>query len=120
MTRGHLPPEEPPGGDSAQRFHSPGASPLRRALEQRSTPALLALRRAPRWVLPVVAVGLLLAGLAIPAGWAGGAALLVLALLLGWLAYLSWPSAGVPGRVLRGAALATLLALAALRLLGRY
>lgn len=120
MSRRDLPPEEPPGRDSAQRFHSPGASPLRRAVEQRSTPALLALRRAPRWVPPLAAVALLLAGLAPPAGRAGGGALLVLATLLGWLAYLSWPSAGVRGRVLRAAALATLLGLAALRLLGHY
>lgn len=79
---------------------------------------LIALRGAPRWLLPLVPVALLLAGLAVPSAW-GALALAVLLALLGWLAYLSWPSLGDGGRLLRGLALLVLAALTVLELLGR-
>lgn len=93
------------------------ASPKRRELEQRSAPLLGALIRAPRWLLPIVLVALLLAGLAAPP-ILGGAALLALVAVLTWLAFLSWPGISSRGRLLRAAAIALLLALALARLFG--
>lgn len=90
---------------------------MRAAVEQHSAPVLLRLRRAPRWLVPLVPVALLLAGLAGP-HIAGGCALVVLAGLLGWLGYLSWPSLGFAGRLLRLTVLLVLLGLAALRFAG--
>lgn len=107
------------GGQGQQGpFYTPGASPQRQAIERRSAPLLIALRGAPRWLLPLVPVALLLAGLAVPSAW-GALALAVLLALLGWLAYLSWPSLGDGGRLLRGLALLVLAALTVLELLGR-
>lgn len=114
--------ERQPGGsgrDREKRFYTPDASPLRRAVEQRSAPFVLLVRRMPRWLVPLVPVALLLAGLAAPSATLGSLALVVLAALLGWLAYLSWPTLTGPGRVLRSVALIALLGLAALRFLGR-
>jgi hypothetical protein len=53
-------------------------------------------------------------------GWVGAAAFLVLAALLGWLAYLSWPSTPLPGRLLRVGAVIVLLLLAAGHAFGRF
>jgi len=69
-------------------------------MEQRSATPLLWLHQLPRWLPPVLAVALLVAGLAV-AGWAGAAFLLVLAGVLGWLAAVSWPRLNAPGRALR-------------------
>lgn len=96
-----------------------GRTPRRRAVEDRSAPFLLRIRRAPRWLIPLVPVALLLAGLAAPAA-IGGPALLLLVLLLGWLAYLSWPHLGETGRLLRVAALVLLLGLSVSRLIGTF
>lgn len=100
------------------RFYTPDASPRRQAIERRSAPLLIALRGAPRWLLPLIPVALLLVGLAVPSAW-GALALAALLAVLGWLAYLSWPSLGDGGRLLRGLALLALLALTVLKLLGR-
>jgi hypothetical protein len=77
------------------------------------------LHQLPRWVLPLALVGLLIAGM-IGTGWVGAAALLVLAALLGWLAYLSWPSTPLPGRLLRIVGLVFLVLLAAGHIFGRF
>lgn len=91
----------------------------RRALEDRSVPLLMKVQRAPRWLAPLVAVTLLLVGLAAPA-IIGGPALLLLVLILGWLAYLSWPHLGETGRLLRVVAVVLLLGLGMARLLGSF
>jgi hypothetical protein len=44
----------------------------------------------------------------------------VLAVFLGWLAYLSWPSLDLSGRLLRLASLAVLLIFAAGHLVGQF
>lgn len=108
-----------PSGGHEERFYTPDASPFRRAVEQRSAPFLLVVRRAPRWLAPLVPVALLLIGLAASNATIGAMALLVLVLALGFLAYLSWPALSGSGRTLRSLALLVLLGLAALRLLGR-
>jgi hypothetical protein len=79
--------------------------PLRRTVERRSAPVLLWLSSRPRFLLPAVVAVLLVGGLAAPTaiGWV---LLLVLALLLTWLSYLSWPALDGRARALRAAMLA--------------
>jgi len=114
---------EPLSGDckEANVTHQPeaGARDLRRAIERRSATPLVFLHQLPRWVLPLALVVLLIAGM-IGTGLVGAAALLVLAALLGWLTYLSWPSTSPAGRVLRIAAFILLVLLAAGHGFGRF
>jgi hypothetical protein len=78
-------------------------------VENFSARPLVFLQQLPRW-LPLLAVlALLITGLAVP-GWIGAAALVLVAIFLGWLGYLSWPAIAVPGRLMRMAAVAILLA----------
>lgn len=80
---------------------------------------MLYLHGLPRFVLLAAVFALLVIGMA-GSGWVGAAGLLVLLAALGWFAYLNWPSLDVPGRLLRGAALAVLAAFAAGHLFGRF
>jgi hypothetical protein len=91
----------------------------RRAIERHSAAPLVYLHQLPRWVLPLALVALLIAGM-LGTGWVGAAALLVLAAVLGWLAYLSWPSTPPIGRLLRVAAFVLLITLAAGHILDRF
>jgi hypothetical protein len=93
----------PPG-----RPGTPGASDTRQAVERFSARPLVFLTQLPRWVLLLVVLGLLISGFAVP-GLIGAIALLLVAILLGWLAYLSWPSINASGRVLRVIALACMV-----------
>jgi hypothetical protein len=93
---------------------TPAASPGRQVLEQRSATSLLWLHQLPAWVPPILAVILLIGGLALK-GWAGGAALIGLALVLGWLAVISWPRLSAPGRLLRVVVIGGVLVLAVIR-----
>ena len=92
-------------------------SPLRRTVERRSAPVLLWLSSRPRVVLPVLVVGLLIAGLAAPPP-VGLPLLLVLALLLVWLTYLSWPVLDGGARAVRAAMLALIAVAAVQRVFG--
>lgn len=83
-------------------------------MERRSAAPLVFLRQLPAWLPPLVLAGLLLAGFAVR-GPAGGAALCVVAVFIGWLGYLSWPRLGAAGRAGRVAAVACVLALAVLQ-----
>jgi hypothetical protein len=58
------------------------------------------LRQMPAWAVPLLLAGLLVAGLALR-GWPGAALLGVLAVIIGWLGYLSWPVLPPSGRVMR-------------------
>jgi hypothetical protein len=100
----------PPGNT----LFTPDPSPARASLEHRSATPLLWLHQLPRWLLPVLAVGLLVIGLALP-GWGGAVALLAVAALLGWLAAASWPRLSAQGRLVRAAAVAVIVAIAVLR-----
>jgi hypothetical protein len=94
---------------------APPQSPsARRAGEQRSALPLLYLRHLPTWVVPVVLLALLVAGLALR-GWPGTVALCLVAGFLAWLAYLSWPALAGRGRLGRAAVVAALLAVAAIK-----
>ncbi len=102
-----------PPGDS---LLSQDASPARASIEQRSATPLLWLHQLPAWLLPVLAVVLLVTGLAV-GGWGGAIALCGLAGVLGWLAVLSWPRLSAQGRLLRLATVAAVLVVALLRAL---
>ncbi len=95
-----------------EQFFTPGADGLRLKVEQRSAAPLVFLFQLPRWIVPVILVVLLLAGFAVPSFWGGVAVLPVLG-FVGWLAYMSWPSLGARGRILRVALLTFLLLLIA-------
>ncbi len=107
--RGKPAPKLPPG----RPFLTPGGSARRHAVERRSAVFLLFLRGLPRLVPPLVALGVAAAGLAVP-GPVGAACLVVVAALLFWLAYLSWPAVPPAGRAVRvGAAVLVLVGAAA-------
>ena len=83
----------------------------RKAAERRSRVPLAYLRQLPPWTIPVLSVALLVAGLAIK-GPGGAAAIALLLVFLGWLAYVSWPRLDPAGRLLRVLILAGGVALA--------
>jgi hypothetical protein len=83
-------------------------------MERSSARPLVLLHQLPRWVVPILAAGLLVVGLTVP-GWGGAAALVLVAAFLGWLAALSWPALNANGRLLRLAAVAGVLVLAVIR-----
>jgi hypothetical protein len=89
---------------AAGRPGQPGASDTRQSVERFSARPLVFLTQLPRWVLLLIVLGLLISGFAVP-GLIGAAALLVVGILLGWLAYLSWPSLNTSGRAGRIVAL---------------
>jgi hypothetical protein len=91
-----------------------GATPAREDLEHRSATLLLWLHQLPAWLPPVLAAILLIAGLALP-GIGGAVALCGLAVILGWLAAVSWPRASAQGRLLRVLIICCVLAGAAYR-----
>lgn len=97
-----------PKGDN---LFTPGASPARQATERRSAKPLIFLHQLPTWVAPLVLVALLIAGLAVR-GPGGAIALCGVAVVLGWLASLSWPQLSAGGRLGRILAVAVVLAVA--------
>ncbi len=99
-----------------QRAAKP-AGPARAGVERRSRPLLMRLNALPRWLVLVVALAFVVAGLAVP-GIVGGLLLLVFAALLGWLLALSWPILGPLARAARVVLLTALLAYAVAKLLG--
>jgi len=100
----------PPGNS----LFTPDASPARASLEQRSATVLLWMHQLPAWLPPVLVVALLVIGLAV-SGWGGAIALAGLAVVLGWLAMLSWPRLSAHGRLLRLAAVTAVLVVAVVR-----
>jgi hypothetical protein len=98
-----------------ERFFTPGATGLRKSVEQRSAaPMAFLFTQVPRWVAPAVMVVLLLTGLVVT-NWLGGLAVLPVAAFIAWLAYLSWPSLGVGGKLLRVVMLTFLVLVVATR-----
>ncbi|HEV2087918.1 MAG TPA: DUF6703 family protein [Cryptosporangiaceae bacterium] len=94
-----------------ERSHVPS-----RRLGPRSAGLLAFLVRTPRGLLVAGLVLVLLTGLFAP-GLVGGAVLLLVAGLVGWLAWLSWPAAQLPARVGRLMLVAALVAVAVAKLL---
>jgi hypothetical protein len=91
---------------------TPSPSAARAAIERRSARPLLYLYQLPRWVPAVALVILLVAGLAVK-GPGGSVALCALAVVLGWLAAVSWPRLTAGGRAARLLVVAICLAYAA-------
>ena len=100
-----------PKGNS---LYTPGASPTRQAAERRSAKPLLYLHQLPTWIAPLVMVALLIAGLAVK-GPGGAVALCGVAVVLGWLAAISWPRLSANGKLGRILTIAVVLALAGLQ-----
>jgi hypothetical protein len=100
----------PPGNS----LYTPGASDARRSLERSSARPLVLLHQLPVWVVPLVLTALLVAGLAVP-GPAGAVALVLVAAFLGWLAAVSWPRLSPGARLLRVAAVASVLVIAGIQ-----
>ena len=88
--------------------YTPDASPARQAVERFSARPVVFLQHLPRWVPMLVALGLLISGFVV-AGPIGAVALLLVAIFLGWLAYLGWPRLNTSGRLLRVVALACMV-----------
>lgn len=99
-----------PAGES---FVTPSASSLRQRLESRSATVLVFMHRLPRWVPFVLMLGLLAAALLVK-GVLGAVFLVLLAVLLSWLAFLSWPNLGAGDRAFRVLAILVVLLGAAL------
>ena len=96
----------PAGGPA--RPATPDASGTRQAVERFSARPLVFLAQMPRWVVLVIVLGLLISGFAVP-GLIGAIALLLVAIFLGWLAYLSWPSINAQARAGRVVAVVCML-----------
>ena len=98
-------------------FLTPDATPFRRTVERRSAIVLVFLAKLPRAVPGLLALGLVAAGLLAPPV-AGGVLLLVVAALLGWLVYLSWPAVPAQGRAIRVVVIALVIGYALSRIAG--
>ena len=102
---------------AAQPVVAQPAPGTRGRVERASAPALLWLSAKPTFLLPVLTVALLVVGLASPAP-VGVPVLLLLALTVGWLSYVSWPAVLGVQRVLRVVTVGLLVAAALSRLAG--
>ena len=87
------------------------------AFQRFSAPLLVGLSGIPRWAFVIGLAATTFAGLAIE-GVVGGVLLLVVAVFLGWLAALGWPSYTLPARILRVAVVALVAYVAATKLFG--
>ena len=90
---------------------TPGAKGFRGQVERRSAAPLVYLHQLPGWVVPLAFIAVLVVGLAVK-GWVGAAGLSLVAAFLGWFSYLSWPVLELPSRLLRGAVIIAVIALA--------
>jgi hypothetical protein len=105
-----------PAGGTGRPFLTPGASPFRQSVERRSAVALVTLRALPK-AFPGLLVLALLAGALVVQGLGGAVLVLLVALLLTWLVYLSWPALPTVGRLVRLAVIVALIVVAATRAL---
>ena len=85
---------------------------MRERIEKKSAAPLLFLRQLPSALVPAAAAVLLFAGIALR-GPGGAVCLLILAAFMGWIGYISWPSADSRGRLVRLLVIAVLVAFAA-------
>ena len=81
-------------------FLTPGGSPFRHAVERRSATVAVFLHGLPRALPGLVVIALVAGGLLAPAPW-NGLVMLVVAALLVWLVFLSWPAIRPPAKVIR-------------------
>ncbi len=90
---------------------------MRGKVERATAPALVWLTSRPTFFVPLLSAVLLLAGLFAPPA-VGAPLLLLLALLVGWLSYLSWPVVSGVQRLLRLSTIGLVLAAVAGKLSG--
>lgn len=93
-----MPRQQPP--PQPRPFLTPGGSPFRHAVERRSATVAVFLSHLPRALPGLLVVSLVAAGLLAPPP-ANGVVLLVVALLLAWLVYLSWPAIPAQAKAIR-------------------
>jgi hypothetical protein len=104
------------GRVSSQSSNQP-VSPFRARVARASYPYIARLHEMPRWTLPGVSLVLVLIGAFAPPV-AAVPTLIVLAVLLAWLGYLSWPAVSTTSRLLRVFAVLVIVFFAISRLLG--
>jgi len=92
-------------------------SPLRARITKASYPYIARLHALPQLTLPIVTLLLVVVGAFAPVALAVPA-LLVLALLLGWLGFLSWPVVGNGSRAMRVFAVLVIVFFAVSRIAG--
>lgn len=73
----------------------------------------------PTFVLPLVLAVMVFLGLALPSGWAG-LFLLAITVFLTWITALAWPTVSPGSKVLRVVVDLALLAVAVLKMMGRF
>ena len=94
---------------------TPAPSPsLRVRIENASRPLLQRLHVLPQPVVPLLTIVLIAVGVLAPLP-VGLVALALVLVLVGWIAYLSWPVAGTGGRIWRVLIVALLITLAVVR-----
>jgi hypothetical protein len=85
-------------------------SSLRESFERASLPALTYISSLPRFVPFLAILGLVIAGLLIPAwGWV---LIVLVVLLLAWIGALAWPRLSMPERMMRVAVVVMMAAIA--------
>ncbi|WP_026115627.1 DUF6703 family protein [Nocardiopsis kunsanensis] len=103
-------------GEGSDRRWNAGR--MRGAVERRSAVPLLWLHQLPGWVTPLALGLLFVAGLMIPVGPLGAVCLMLVALFMVWLAYLTWPSLSRQQKAPRTLMVLVVLVLAIARTLG--
>ena len=92
----------------------PPVGSLRARVEAASRPVLQRLHAMPQMVVPLLTIVLIAVGVLAPLP-VGLVALALVLLFVGWIAYLSWPVAGVGGRIWRVLILVLIIALGVVR-----
>ena len=87
---------------------------LRARVEKVSRPILVRLHAMPQMLVPLITIVLLGVGVLAPLP-VGLVALALVLVFVGWIAYLSWPVAGVGGRIWRVLIVVLIIALAVVR-----
>lgn len=87
--------------------------PLRSRLEHASVPVAERLNALPRLVLPLVVLALFVVSVLVPAfGWVP---LVLVAALIAWFLFLTWPRLSLPERLMRSTVLLLVIAAAIVR-----
>lgn len=89
-------------------------SPLRAQVVRISRPVLERLHALPQPVVPLITIVLIAVGVLAPLP-VGLVALALVLLLVGWIAYLSWPVATIGGRIWRVLIVVLIVALGVVR-----
>ncbi|GAA0588892.1 hypothetical protein GCM10009534_23870 [Kribbella sandramycini] len=92
-------------------------SPLRQRITKISYPYVARLHAAPKLTLPAITFVLAIVGVFAPVP-VGIPALILLALVLGWLAFLSWPAVAGGAKFLRVFSILVILLFAVSRIAG--